>query len=169
MNINDRIQKAYAQLRPDQQAAIAFQFATDGNAHEFKMVEDAVPWKICRVMDINYRHSLRSILDMAAYFAIEYWMNKARLLAALMQATESLRQNNAAAAEQALEAVGDCEIWRSVLVQAMETVCAESGIEPGSIWRLAAANPVAAGELWETRPDWVVEMTTALRTLRQPQ
>ena len=167
MNINDRIQKAYAQLRPDQQAAIAFQFATDGNAHEFKMVEDAVPWKICRVMDINYRHSLRSILDMAAYFAIEYWMNKARLLAALMQATESLRQNNAAAAEQALDAVAVCEIRRSVLVHALGIVCGDAGIDPGSVWKLACADPVPAGELWTARPDWLGEMVEALRGLRQ--
>ncbi len=167
MKNDDRITKAYAQLRPEQQAAIAFQFTVDHNISELNKLESAVPWKICRVMDLNYRQSLRRILDMSAYFALEYWMNKARLLAALMQATESLRQNNAAAAEQALDAVAVCEIRRSVLVHALGIVCGDAGIDPGSVWKLACADPVPAGELWTARPDWLGEMVEALRGLRQ--
>ena len=48
MKNDDRITKAYAQLRPEQQAAIAFQFTVDHNISELNKLESAVPWKICR-------------------------------------------------------------------------------------------------------------------------
>ncbi len=169
MKSDDRIIKAYAQLKPEQQAAIAFRFTVDHNITELNKLESAVQWKRYRAMDLNYRHSLRSIFDMASYFAVEYWKSQAMLYAALAQSAESLRENDADAAEAALEAVAAHRVRISVLVHAMTVVCGDVGIEPGPIWQLTGADPVPAGELWTARPDWLGEMVETLRSLRQPQ
>ena len=161
----DRVTKVYAGMKTEELAAIAFQFLTDVNVKELKAVESAVPWRHYHAMDLDYRHRLHCIFDMSAYWALEYWKSQAMLMAAMAQSAESLRENDADAAEMALDAVTVHRRRISTLVRAMEIVCHDFAIDPMSVWRLAAAEPSSEGSLPEPKPEWLTEMTETLRAL----
>jgi hypothetical protein len=161
----DRVTKVYAGMKPEELAAIAFQFLTDVNVKELKAVESAVPWRRYRAMDLDYRHRLHCIFDMSAYWAIEYWKCQAMLMAGMAQSAESLRENDGDAAEMALDTVAIHRVRISTLVRAMEAVCRDFGIDPGCIWKLADAEPPSGDYLGEPKPEWLAEMTETLRAL----
>jgi hypothetical protein len=161
----DRVTKVYAGMKPEELAAIAFHFLTDVNVKELKAVESAVPWRRYRAMDLDYRHRLRCIFDMSAYWAIEYWKSQAMLMAAMAQSAEVLREDDADAAEIALAAVGVHRVRISTLVRALEAVCSDFAIDPGAVWKLAAAEPPLEDSLREPRPEWLAEMAETLRAL----
>ena len=161
----DRVTKVYAGMKPEELAAIAFQFLTDVNVKELKAVESAVPWRRYRAMDLDYRHRLHCIFDMSAYWALEYWKSQAMLMAAMAQSAEFLRDNDADAAELALDTAAIHRVRISTMIGAMEAVCRDFGIDPKSIWKLAAAEPPSEDSLAEPKPEWLAEMTETLRAL----
>ena len=163
----DRIKKAYAGMKPEELAAIGFQFLCDANETELNVVRGAVPWRSYKALDYDFRCRFDALFNLGSYWAIQYWKTQAQLMACLGQSTKNLRDDNIDAAERALDAVRTHRRQLVTLVRAMETVAAEFGLEPGVFWRFADATPPADGyfEGTEVDAEWLDEVTSFLRAI----
>lgn len=159
----DRVTKAYANMKPEELAAIAFQFLADTNEKELDSVRGAVPWKSYKALDYDFRTRYDNLFHMASFFAIEYWKSQAMLLAAIAQAKENIADNDFEASDKALDAVASYRIRLVSLSRAGEIVCQELGIDPATLWKIASAErPPMMGE---PSPVWLADYTAYLRAM----
>jgi hypothetical protein len=159
----DRVTKAYANMKPEELAAIAFQFLADTNEKELDSVRRAVPWKSYKALDYDFRTRYDSLFNMASYFAIEFWKGQAMLLAAIAQARESIGDKDFEASDKALDAVASYRIRLVSLSRAGEIVCQELGIDPATLWKVAGAErPPMTGD---PSPVWLTDYTAYLRAM----
>jgi hypothetical protein len=161
----DRVTKAYANMKPEELAAIAFQFLADTNEKELDSVRGAVPWKSYKALDYDFRTRYDNLFHMASFFALEYWKSTAMWFAAMAQSAESLRQNNADNSGLALDAAASYRVRLVSLAQAMETVCEELGIEPASVWKIAGADKQEMPCAGVPSPVWLADYTACLRAM----
>ena len=161
----DRVTKAYANMMPEELAAIAFQYLADTNEKELDTVRRAVPWKSYKALDYDFRTRYDSQFHMASFFALEYWKATAMWFAAIAQSAEHLRENNADNSGLALDAAASYRVRLVSLAQAMETVCDELGIEPAAVWKIAGTDKQEMPCAGVPSPGWLADYTGLLRAL----
>lgn len=155
----DRITRAYAAMRPEELAAIAFQFLASANEPELDAVCEAVPMEKYMGLDAEYRNRFDGLFNMAAYWAIEFWKAMALSLAATMTGASAARP----------EAPPDLAygVRASSLLAALTLVCAEVGIEPAHVHSVAGfvQAPATGDGLPEPDVACVAELVEALRAV----
>jgi len=142
MKQQDRIAKAYRGLTADQLAALAFHYMTGANDLEFKRVADAVPLKDYRCPDVAYQARLDGFTRLAACWAIEHWRlrcHKAEMLGAALAAIR--RGEDFEKTDDLLFAHEQAESCLLALDAALLTICADNGIDPADVRKMAGAEP----------------------------
>jgi hypothetical protein len=142
MKQQDRIAKAYRGLTADQLAALAFHYMTGANDLEFKRVADAVPLKDYRCPDVAYQARLDGFTRFAACWAIEHWRlrcHKAEMLGAALAAIR--RGEDFEKTDDLLLAHEQAESCLLALDAALLTICADNGIDPADVRKMAGAEP----------------------------
>jgi len=133
--------KAYRGLNADQSAALAFHYISEGNALEFKRLGDAAPRKDYNCPDEAYQARLDGFTRFAACWAIEHWRlrcHKAEILGAALAAS---RRNDDEKADTLLDAHEQAETYLLALDAALQTICADNGIDPADVRKRAGTEP----------------------------
>lgn len=137
----DRIAKLYEGLTNKERAALAFRYMTDTNKLELERVAAAVPMKIYKCPDMEYKRWLNGFADMAALWAILHWQTYSQKLAALGTLYLMIVRKE----RDKIQAMMDeHEKWESRLLaldRALLAICEEHGIDPDAVRRMAGADP----------------------------
>lgn len=141
MKQQDRIAKAYRGLTADQLAVLAFHYMTDANELEFSRVADAVPLKDYRCPDVSYQARLDGFTRLAVYWAIEHWRLRSRKAESLGGALAAFRYGDDEKADAMIEAHEQAENYLLALDAALLAICAEPGIDPEDVRRMAGTYP----------------------------
>ena len=161
----DRIANLYEGLTNKELAALAFCYMTDTNELELERVAAAVPMKIYKCPDIEYQRWLNGFAAMAALWAIEYWQNYSRFLAALV----ALHLMIASKAWDRMQAMMDVPVkWESHLLaldRALLVICEEHGIDPDAVRRMAGADPFDTVYALEPNAEYQATMQANLSLL----
>jgi len=139
----DPIANLYHGLKNKERAALAFCYLTDTNELELKRVVAAVPLKGYMGPDAEYQAWFDGFFSLACLWAIEHWKAQSCNFAALAGVHLVLGMGEIPKAKAMIEAY---ERWESRLLaldQALATVCAEHGLDPDAVRRLAGAEPFA--------------------------
>jgi hypothetical protein len=159
----DRVTEAYAGMKPQELAAIAFQFLADTNEKEMTSVFRAVPWGTYRAPDYDFRRRYDHLFNMASFWAIEYWKNQAMLLACIAESTKSVDEDDFEASDNSLDAATNYRVRLVSLIQAGETVCAELGVDPGVLWKFAGGERLPMDGV--ASPGWLADYTEFLTAI----
>jgi hypothetical protein len=115
---------------------------TSANDLEFKRVADAVPLKDYRCPDVAYQARLDGFTRFAACWAIEHWRlrcHKAEMLGAALAAIR--RGEDFEKTDDLLFAHEQAESCLLALDAPLLTICADNGIDPADVRRMAGAEP----------------------------
>lgn len=138
MQHHDRLTRAYRGLTADQLAALAFHYMAGANDLEFKRVADAVPLKDYRCPDIAYQARLDGFTRFAAYWAIEHWRLRTRKAEMLGAALAAIRRGeDFEKTDDLLYAHEQAESYLLALDAALLAICADNGIDPADVRRIA--------------------------------
>jgi hypothetical protein len=138
----DRVTKAYAGMKPNELAAIAFEHFANADLNEFGFVEKAVPLKSYRIQDWEYMKAFDGLFNMASYWAIQFWKETALRYIVLGTAGVDIIDQDFSAAEALHKLADQRQRWLATLAAAMETVCSEMGVDAMVVWRFSDAAPL---------------------------
>jgi hypothetical protein len=139
MSLHERLVKTYRGLTAEQLAVLAFHYMADANTLEFKRILDAVPLKGYRCPDVAYQARLDGLTRFAACWAIEHWRARARKAECLGGALAALHRGKDDEADALLEAHEQAERHLLALEGALVAICADNGIDPADVRRIAGA------------------------------
>jgi len=133
----DPIAKLYRGLNNKERAALAFRYLTDTNELELNRVVAAVPLKAYTGVDAEYRAWFDGFFNLACLWSIEHGKAETRYFAALAGIHLMLSAGDIDKAKTMLEANMHWESCLLALDRALGAVCAEHGIDPDAVRRLA--------------------------------
>ncbi len=137
----DRIAKLYEGLTNKERAALAFRYLTEANALEVERVAAAVPLKVYKCRDMEFRRWLDAFTDMAALWSIEHWQTYSRKLAAQVELHVMFANKEKGKVRVMIEAHEKWESHLLALDRALLAICQEHGIDPDAVRRMAGADP----------------------------
>lgn len=150
---HDPITKLYTDLTDAERAALSFNYMMQNNVTERRRIESAMPMQNFTNFPLEYRRAFDGIAMVAALYAVEYWrdvsmanmfladvcaISPRTIQSAGHLADEEILQNaeylNWRATVDSLEG---CEIALASLEAAIDKLCAERGICPVAIRKMA--------------------------------
>lgn len=150
---DDTITKMYAGLTNKERAALAFDYLMRADDVECKRIEAAMPEQYCIGAPLEYRRMLLGLTQISALYALEYWRNVAGAnicLAGYLSLGHKVLPETGHLTDTELLQHADYQRWRAIfkmfeqhevmllsIEAAIDELCAERGINPAAIRKLA--------------------------------
>jgi hypothetical protein len=162
----DRLENLYEHLTSREKATLAFTHLSALNAGEADRVRATVPMKVYRTLDEDHVNWVSALQGFAMLWALIHWQEFAGTLAALGRMTFFLDRGDDDRAAESFDAWVRGESRLLALNIALESACAEHGIDPEAVRRIAGVDgPYKASGPAETDADYLAEMTAAFANL----
>lgn len=160
--------RAYEGLSMPQRVALAFHFHARDNELEVLRLRDAIPKSAGGQPMQELAYGIERWRSIAAFFAINYWRLRSlaneAIIATHMAANPNLENVPADAPLALVDTAIGLQARLVALDRALDTVCAENGIDPADIRHVSATEPYLMIPKLEPEPAFEHEMATAMRT-----